>query len=498
MDRKDLKKLHRGIRTGQAAGRASDPAFYNALTTLPNPDPILRAMGRAEDAYEAIMSDAHVIGELRAVRSGLLSYRVRVKPAKDAPKNAKQTQALELCQQVMERRPAEGMTWPDTLWNMATAVLRGICVHELDWQVIDGYLLPDQILDRPNRRFKFSNENKLRLLTKAQPVEGEETEDYKYLITRHMPSIDNPYGQALLSSCFWPYTFKHGGFKFFYQFTERFGLPWPVGRYPKGTPLNEQVELLDALLNMLESGAAAIPEGDAVELMTVKVSGELAQERLIDTCNREMSKALTSQTLATEMKNVGSNAASKTHRDREQGVHKSDRSIVEATLNEMFAYITRFNCGDDVEPPVAELYKGKEPTEERAKMWETASRIGNPSKKAFHEEMNIPMAEDENDQLVASPAAKPAEFSSRQMGYQFAQGEETLQSQAIASADTAIERDLLEPALSMLQEYEDQGKTLQQFLDDLPQLYSKMDSSELTDLTSLVMQTAMAEGIASA
>lgn len=62
---------------------------------------------------------------------------------------------------------------------------------------------------------------------------------------------------------------------------------------------------------MLENGAATIPDGDSIELLIAKgQSGELQQKQLIDLCNREMSKALTSQTLATEQGQNGSRAAS--------------------------------------------------------------------------------------------------------------------------------------------------------------------------------------------
>ncbi len=498
MNSKDIQRLARKVSTGAIASRHNDPAFYSGLSVLPNPDPILRAMGKADETYAAIMADPHVIGELRSLRSGLLAYQLRAVANTDAPDTPVQQQALELCQSILKRRPAPGVTWKDRTWTMAEAILRGIRVHEVIWQLDGGQLLPVQLLDRPNRRFRFDHENQLRLLTKAQPIEGEETEDYKFLVSRHMASTDNPYGQALLSSCFWPYTFKHGGFKLFYQFCERYGLPWPVGKYPAGTPVNEQNELLDALLNMLEAGAAAIPEGNQIDLMTVNHSGELVQESLIHLCNREMSKALTSQTLSTEMRQVGSNAASKTHREREQGVQEADRAIIESTLNELFADAVQFNFGDDVIPPLCQLFKEeKKATKERAEIWKTAAEIGNPSREAFHNEMGIPQAKDDNDRLQLQPQ-QPASFSTAQPSLTFASSDPTLTDQAAQQADTAIEADLLQPVLAHLTEYERQGKSLQQFLDDLPQLFNALDSTELIELNQLAIRTALAEGIASA
>lgn len=504
MDSKEIRRLRRGISTQEVAGRSTDPAFYSALKILPNPDPLLRAMGRADEAYQAIMSDAHVIGEVRSIRSGMLSYKQRLVPHKDADESEKQHKAIELCKRVLDRQPAPGMQWQDTIWNMATAVLRGFKVHEIVWEYDDQYLLPQKLLDRPNRRFKFDQENNLRLLTKHHPTDGEETEPYKWLVTRHMPSIENPYGEALLSACFWPYTFKTGGFKFLYQYCERVGIPWPVGRYPKGTPEPQQQELLDALLELLASGVAAIPEGDSIELLTVNHSGELAQEQMVHLCNREMSKALTSQTLATEMRNVGSNAASKTHSEREQSVHQSDRAMVEATLNELMAMVVKFNLGEDVLPPTVELFKKKKADKERVEQWKTAAEIGRPSRKAFHEETGIPMAEDDDDVLHApggkTPAAESAsEFNRSKLPSNFTTEEvETLTTAAVSQASQVIEDDLLVPFENILAQYEADGKTLQDVLNDLPNIFTELDESGLESISSQVLQYALAEGIVNA
>ncbi|MBO2656173.1 DUF935 family protein [Shewanella algae] len=369
------QKLAKKIATsGAIAGRDTDPGFYSAMGILPNPDPILRRLGRAEDVFDAIMADSHVIGELRAVRAGLLTFDYRIDAGDE--NDPKSVAAAELCREWLSFKPAEGMTWPDVFWNMGTAVLRGFRVHELVWEYDKGRLLPKEILDRPNRRFRFDRDNHLRLLTKDAPSEGMVSEPYRFLLTRHMPSTENPYGRSLLSSCYWPYTFKHGGFRLFYKFCERHGLPWPVGRYPQGTIQSEIDSFVDALVQMLEDGAIAIPEGNSIELMTADAQGsKLVQHELIDICNREMSKALTSQTLATEQSSNGSRAAGEVGREREQSVNDSDRTIIEAAMEQAFEWITEFNFGPDVTPPTFIFYRESAPTESTAKMLETAARL---------------------------------------------------------------------------------------------------------------------------
>jgi phage gp29-like protein len=367
---------------------------------------------------------------------------------------------------------------------------------------VGSNLLPTQIIDVPNRRSTFDLDNKMRLLTKGEPVNGLEVDPYKFVLTRHMPSAENPFGAALFSSCYWPYIFKHGGFKFFYKFCERYGSPWPIGKYPAGTDIKGQNELLDALISMLEDGAAVVPEGDAVDLVEVKHSGELAQESLIHLCNREMSKALTSQTLATEMRNVGSNAASKTHSERQQDVQQSDRNMIAATMNEILRWITLFNFGPDTAAPRFEFFKPKDISDIRLKSWDTASKIGRPSRKAFHEELNIPEAIDDDDLLAPSqsaPSSPPTNFNrcgSCGEIHDFAGSQnQPLVDSAVDQANQTIENDWLKPAVDLLAEFEAAGKSLEQYQAALPKLYSDLDDSALIDITNQALQLAAAEGI---
>jgi phage gp29-like protein len=385
-------------------------------------------------------------------------------------------------------------------------VLSGFRVHEAVWGIREGALVPMELLDRPNRRFVFNQENDLRLLTKAQPTKGEEVLPHEFILSRHMPSQTNPYGRAVLSACFWPYTFKKGGIKFFYQFCERYGLPFPIGKYPRGAEIKDQQALLDALLQLLSDGAAAIPDDATVELLTSSHSGQLAQEALVNLCNREMSKALTSQTLATELQGGGSFAAAKTHSERQADTSHANRKAVSATFNTLFTLITEFNVGMDVVAPVFEFFKESEPTKDRAEQYEIVARLsGRVPLAALHEEMNIPVAADGEEVLqVARPPVAPVppvnEFSygcPHCLSHEFTESEEEelLNHAAIDAADSAIEEHLISPIEQMLKEYEEQGKTLREFYADIEKLGIRMDQNKLAEVNAEVMALAFARGM---
>jgi len=342
----------------------------------------------------------------------LLGFEWRLEAGGDSPADVR---TLELCNAVMARRPAPGMHWSDVIWSMAQAVFRGFAVHEIVWERQDGYLMPAAVLDRPQRRFLFGADNDLRLKTRAAPLEGIPLEGKKWLMTRHMPSQQNPYGVAVFSSCFWPYTFKHSGFRFFVKFAEKYGLPWAIGKYPQGATQQDQDALADALRDMIEDAVAAIQEGSGVELLSAGDGKAVVHENLINLCNREMSKALTSQTLATEIQGEGSRAASETHRDREVSVNESDRKIISDTFDELLAWVTELNIPNAV-PPRFEFWEEGEARKEWVEVLEGSRRFLDIPKQFAHERLQIPMATEGEDLLPrgGSAPAEPPQFSRTQ------------------------------------------------------------------------------------
>jgi phage gp29-like protein len=483
MDANDLKKASKTNLAREIATRSTDPQFYSALTMLPNPDTVLRKLGRSDEVFDAIVSDAHVIGELRSIRAGLLGWEYRLEPGGETPADAR---ALALCETYLAQRPAPGLRWSDTLWNMAQAVFRGFQVHEVLWRREGPYLMPAALLDRPSRRFGFGTEsNELRLITREQMVDGVELGPYKWLLTRHMPSHDNPYGVALFSSCFWPYTFKHSGWRYFVKFCEKYGIPKAIGKYPQGTPKAEQDALADALAAMIEDAVAAIQEGGSVELLQTTMTGELVHERMINLANREMSKALTSQTLATEIQGEGSRAASETHRGREEDVNESDRAVIADVMSELMSWITALNI-PDAAAPTFEFYQEAEARKEWVEVFDKARRYVDVPVWFAHERLQIPTPTDEDEVLPRGGAAPAAEFAAPCgcRRHDFAAAEFPDQAALEAAIDSIEDGTLQEQAEQLLAPVfrlvEDAGP--EQALEHLAEVYDQMDTDALQEL----------------
>jgi len=319
---------------------ATDPSVWASISELPNPDPVLRKSGRTTAIYEEIVRDPHVIGELRSLRAGLFSFNAELVPGDDDPQSI---ESFELAKRFFDTKPAPNTEWTDLDWHSYSAILFGFsALHLGAFEKVDGYWLPSTVETWKGSRFAFDHSHNLLVKTKENP-QGELTEANRWTCVRHMPSAENPYGLALLSSCFWSWTFKHGGFKFFVQLCERFGVPFPVGKYPVGTEDADISKLLDGLANLVRDGIAAIPDDTSIDIIESKLSGEPVPLQLINLCNSEMSKALTSQTLATEQKNGGARAASETHAKRAGENQRADRALVASARNQILSIIHNVN-----------------------------------------------------------------------------------------------------------------------------------------------------------
>ena len=509
-----LVQTVRGYVGKAIAGPDTDPQrhFFGNLMFLPNPDPILRELGTAERTYHAILADAHVMGEVRSIRGSFRAHEYRVVTGEEG--NAKSEAARLMCEQWMRsQKPNAINDWLEVMWQMCASILTGYRAHELVWNYADGMLLP-QVVDRPGRRFRFDADGKP-LLVSVDNLMGAPVEPHQFVISRNMPTYENPYGMALLSSCYWPWIFKTGGWRYFVKYCERHGLPWPVGRYPQGTDEAEQDKLAQALAEMHENGYVVAQEGTSLELLSPTPGGSVPQQQLITLANREMSKALTSQSMVGEQLEVGSRAASETAKDRQDSVHDSDRDIAASSMSEVFGWITRFNLGDDVAPPRLEFYKHQVAGKERAETYNLVRSMGGkPSRKAMLAELDIPAAEDDADALV--PTAKPAvlpvpgqrsqplaietvDFSALE-GFTFAKAAGMTEAEAIdaaiAAGDSAIEDRMIKPVYEMLVRYEREGKTLHDFQADLVDIVGVMDEEGLREVMERAMSYSILRGAA--
>jgi phage gp29-like protein len=321
----------------EVATRERSQDFAALGMMLPNPDPILRKMGKAIDVYTELESDPHVQGCLVRRRGAVTSLEMGIVDGSAPARVMKECKAIladldikSLIQDCV-RAAAYGYQPVEVMWGQGR------------WQV------PTRLIAKPQEWFGFDPDGDLRFLSRGAGLQGEALEPKKFLIPRHRPTYKNPYGFADLSMCFWPVTFKKGGFKFWLKFTEKYGMPWPVGKYPRGTNPGEVSDLLDKLENMVQDGVAAIPADDSVEILTLDGSNNAeAYERFLLFCRSEVSIGLLGQNQTTEA--TANKASAQAGIEVLKDIRDDDAALAESAVNTLLDWICELNFGDGPRP----------------------------------------------------------------------------------------------------------------------------------------------------
>jgi phage gp29-like protein len=316
-------------------------SFTNIYGILPNPDKVLRKTGKQIAAYRDLKNDPHVWSCIQSRKSGVLSLGYSILP------NGSNSAIVNIIKSIFGSLDIHKI-----IRDILEATLFGFQPLEIIWEVNDNatkYIFPKQIIAKPQEWFYFDTQNTLRFRRNGE-LQGEELPDYKILNVQYEQTYLNPYGEALLSKCYWPVIFKNGGLKFWVNFSEKYGMPMLMGQYNRGATSEEIEKLAQELANMTEDSIIVAPEDIDIKLHEATRSSSVSlYKELIRYCNAEISKALLSQTLTTEL-DMGSYAASQTHFKVRKEVIQADIRLVERTMNEVIKYIMELNFNENISP----------------------------------------------------------------------------------------------------------------------------------------------------
>lgn len=313
-------------------------SLVSVYDILPNPDPILRAEGRSIATYRQ-MIDGH-LGGIRRKRKAA----VRPRPWSIEAGKAHNPSVKKL------RRIFDSLQVRDTTGAILDAPFLGYAVLEVIWEMRDGWVVPAQVVEKPQEWFGFTSRGEVRVL--ARGGLAVEPPPRKLLVARHEATYANPYGTPLAAEVFWPLAFKKGGLKFWMMFCEKFGLPRAIGKVAPSTPPDERLRLLTDLVGMVRDAAAVIPNNSSIELLETKTSsGGDTFKALIEWANSEMSKSILGETLTTELQGTGARAAAEVHNEVRADLATDDANLVEATWNQLIRWVWELNRPGDEELP---------------------------------------------------------------------------------------------------------------------------------------------------
>lgn len=315
----------------EIATRARSIDYWALGYYLPNPDPILKKMGKDIAVYREVLSDGQVRAGVRRRKAAIKGLEWRITTTNNEKVD-------EQILQIFDRLPLNQI-----ITEMLNASLYGYQVSEVMWGERDGLFVPVEIIGKKPEWFVFDEENQLRFRTKENWVNGELLPEDKFLLTTQEATQDNPYGLGDLSLCFWAATFKKGGFKFWLEFTEKYGSPWLIGKHPRTAQTKDKDRLADSLEAMIGTAIAVIPDDSSVEIHEAagKAASTDAYEKFLNFCKAEINIALLGQNQTTEQE---SNRASATAGlEVLDSIRADDQAMIEATFNQLLQWIVKYN-----------------------------------------------------------------------------------------------------------------------------------------------------------
>ncbi|GAB4287268.1 MAG: hypothetical protein Kow0098_03530 [Ignavibacteriaceae bacterium] len=337
----------------QIFSRAQSAEFWTAIfQTLPDPDILLQKSGNWIETFNKMMNDPHIFSEFEKRKALTLSldFKVIKRSASE-----KQTQIIEdfinsndhelFSELKFNERDEEDANIYDLIDVGLDAVPHGMQPVEVVWEQIGTMFLPVKLIDRPRRWFHFDADNNLRFKSKASPIKGEPVAQKKVLIFRNKPRYDNPYGQRVLSRCFWPWMFKHTTEKWKIQFLEKFATVWAIGKLPRGKENKDYDNMYDSLVNLINSAIGIIPDDGSVELHEPAGKGQTSNifDGNIKLYNEEMSKAILTVTSLTGSESKGSYASDEVRERMLRALVAGDKKIILKQTDRLFEWIFEIN-----------------------------------------------------------------------------------------------------------------------------------------------------------
>jgi phage gp29-like protein len=473
--------------------------FSGWLNRLENPDPTLRteSQGKGLKLYDEVDRDPHAGAVLQTRSLSVISKEWDVLPGEE-PSSKGRPATVTRAQKIADfvKQTLLNNNFDQFRQELLQAVLYGFYVGEVMWEVRDGAIVPGRVRAKHPRRFSFTMDRELRLLTSQNMIDGEPVPDRKFIRFTY-GSSDNPYGKGLGQKLWWPVWFKKNGIKFWLVFLEKYGMPTAIGKYEPGTEPEQQQALLDAIDAIQNETAVKIPNTMAIELLEATRAGKVTYESLCEYMDKQISKAVLGQTASTEG-TPGKLGKEEAQEETRQDILVADAGLLDECLNgSIVRWIVDFNfTGVTAYPKIqtrTEAEKDLKPLAERDKV--LAHDIGVPiGKRYFYETYAIPEPE-ENEELVTPATGKP--FDQGGGGAEFAEGGfsqegiDQLSQQAAKDANEAISA-LLGPVLGMVEG----AKSFEEIGEKIYGLYPDLDSDQFQELLARAMFAAGLTGFA--
>lgn len=365
---------------------------------------------QAELFEEMEEKDAHLGSVLQTRKLAVAGLEYGVSAASDDGKDA---EIASFVKEVLFRMD----NWDEALTDLLDAIGKGFSVAELMWDIepSTNSVWIRQLRWRHQKMFTFLNPpastfqkgtamtpDSPRLLTDASPVYGEVLPPNKFVVHKYRSRSGTAPRAGLLRPCAYMYLFKNYTIKDWVIFNERFAMPMRVGKFGPGSSEADRRTLRNAVFNLGSDAAAVISDSTVIEILESQGKGASADvyEKLVDFCDRSISKAVLGQTLTTEQ-NMGTYATARVHQMVRQDLLEADAKALSRTINmQVIRPLVEFNFGAGKRLPRFTLqHEGKEDLRALAETYGILARdVGFDGIPAsyIHERFGIPVPEGKN------------------------------------------------------------------------------------------------------
>ncbi len=325
----------------EVANRLRDPFESTYMGVLQTNDPLLLEKGDPNgELYRDLKRDGKVFEGAQKRQLALISRPWQVEPVDEGVGTADAERVADMLKRA---------SFDQVCRDLMDALLRGFAVSEIVWGVRDGLFVPERVVKRAQRRFRFVQQDEnsppaLHLLTRENMLTGVPVPDRKFIVHRINPEDDNPYGTGLGLQLYWPVFFKRKGIIAWNKLNDRFGSPTPWGKYPRNAGPKEKGTLFDALRAISNDGVVMTPEGMQIELLESKLTGSVSTQESL--CNY-MDDWIAGVLLGQEPRASGGGALAAASKERTSvrlDLVQADSDLLSDTLNNtLIRWICEYN-----------------------------------------------------------------------------------------------------------------------------------------------------------
>jgi phage gp29-like protein len=338
--------------------------FFNYF---PDPDEVLLKLGQNSGIYREMLTDSHIGGCLLQRKAKTKQRSIEFIPG-DASPRAEDARAL--CERQIRAIPR--------LRNVVSEILNspfyGASYLELYYDRLPpeegkrpaGEVILKDIKEKPFEWFAWDKDGTLGIKDQLSATFSiRPVPSWKFVAIVYDGSYANPYGDRACKRVYWPWLFKKGGFRFWAEFIEKYGMPFLHGQLDPKKSDEDVAAFHEILYNMVRNGIVVTKsEGSADKISVIETSGRQSSAdaylRYKNALNIEISKAILGETLTIENSESGSQAATETHKEALNEIQEEDRATVESALSEICRRVTAYNFPPEVAAPKVLLVDKKE------------------------------------------------------------------------------------------------------------------------------------------